>query len=168
MKLTKERKIYAGLFIVAACAFAGDQIFSGPKEAAANADVAVVTARPAPAATATAVSNHTLITTELAQKLRALDHDQALSAAPLSDPFTLSKTWETSDASVDGRLSGFNQRHHLTAVMVGGARESSAIIDGQLVRVGQSIDGFKLIEVSRTSATFECHKQLARLVLADN
>ena len=50
MKLTKERKIYAGLVVVAACALIGDLVFSGPQQAAANADVAMV----APAATLSA------------------------------------------------------------------------------------------------------------------
>ena len=170
MKLTKERKIYAGLFVVAACVFVGDQIFSGPKEAAASTDQAVVaTARPPHAAPpASTASTHSRITNQLAQRLRTLDHDQALSATALSDPFKLSKAWDNgSDALADGRAWSFNQKHHLTAVMVSGGR-GTAIIDGQLVRLGQSIDGFKLVEVSTKSAVFECNKQIARLVLADN
>ena len=68
----------------------------------------------------------------------------------------------------DGRAFTFGQRHRLTAVMVSGARGGSAIIDGQLIKVGQSLEGFKLIEVSTRSATFEYNKQIARLTLTDN
>jgi hypothetical protein len=170
MKLTKERKIYAGLFVLAACAFAGDQLFSGPKEAAASVDAAVVaTAQAAPAAAgATKPNPHSANTTQLAQRLRALDHEEALSASALSDPFKLSKTWDGAAlAQGDGSISSFIQRHRLTAVMVSGVR-GSAIIDGELVRVGQSLEGFKLVEVSTKSAMFERNKQIARLTLTDN
>lgn len=170
MKLTKERKIYAGLFLVAVCAFIGNEVFSGPSEASA-ADAAPVASAPvrtaAPAAPT--VSQHSAMTDQLAQRLRTLDHDEALSASAVSDPFKLSKSWEgASDGPTDNRVWAFNQRHHLTAVMVSGARGGSAIIDGELVRVGQSLEGFKLIEVSTRSATFECNKQIARLALSDN
>lgn len=168
MKLTKERKIYGGLFLVALCALIGDQVFSGPSRAAA-ADSEVVASAPvhtAPAATPVA---HSAITNQLAQRLRTLDHDQALSASALSDPFKVSKIWDgAADGPTVNRIWAFNQRHHLTAVMVSGARGGSAIIDGELVRLGQSLEGFKLIEVSTRSATFECNKQLARLTLTDN
>jgi len=167
MKLTKERKIYAGLFLVALCALVGDQIFSGPSAASA-ADTEPVASATVHAA-APAVTQHSAIIKQLAQRLRTLDHDEALSASAVSDPFKLSKSWESaSDGPTDNRVWAFNQRHHLTAVMVSGARGGSAIIDGDLVRVGQSLEGFKLIEVSTRSATFECNKQLARLALADN
>jgi hypothetical protein len=169
MKLTKERKIYAGLLVLAACAFIGDQVFSGPTEAAASADVAVATAPAAKPLAPAAEPIRSTITTRLAQRLRALDHDQALSATALSDPFKLSKTWGSGSGSpADGQAWSFSQRHRLTAVMVAGARGGSAILDGELIRVGQSLDGFKLIEVSTQSATFECNKQLARLTLTDN
>ena len=51
--------------------------------------------------------------------------------------------------------------------MVGNARGSSALIDGQLVRVGQSIEGHTLVEVTTRSAIFECNKQVVRLAMSD-
>jgi hypothetical protein len=170
MKLTKERKIYVGLFVLAAGAFLGDQLFSGPNAASADVEpAAVATARPASSPASASVSPRAAMTVQLAERLRTLDHDQALSATALSDPFKLSKSWDgLSDAPADGQAWSFSRRHRLTAVMVSGARGGSAIIDGQLVAVGQSLEGFKLVEVSTRSATFEHDKQIARLTLTDN
>jgi hypothetical protein len=172
MKLTKERKIYAGLFVAAACALIGDQLFSGSQPVPASAVAAIVaSAEPhkaaAPVIAASSPRSATLV--GLAQKLRNLDHDQVLSASALSDPFQMPKGWDNaSDSPADNRVATFSQRHHVSALMVSGARGGSAIIDGQPVRVGQSLDGFKLVEVSTKSAVFEWNKQVARLVLPDN
>jgi hypothetical protein len=180
MKLTKERKIYVGLFVLAAAAFVGDQLFSGPSHPEASAEAALVV--PAAARTAAIASISTAkerasasleqggSSLRLAEKLAAVDREQALSTTELSDPFQTAKSWDAPQVSSDNRPAAFAQRHKLTAVMVSSARNGgeSAIIDGELVRVGQSLDGFRLIEVSTRSAVFECNKQLARLALADN
>jgi len=59
-------------------------------------------------------------------------------------------------------IAQFKQNHRLFAVMTGaGAR--LAIVDQQRVRVGQSVDGCKLVEIMGQSALFQCADGLAEL-----
>jgi hypothetical protein len=172
MKLTKERKVLVGILAVAGCALVWDQCFSGPEaDAPAGAEAALVApvgapAKPAPTAMGSVEQTPPLL--RLTEKLQAVDREQQLSITPLSDPFKIPAAWTGPGAVFEGTGATFAQRHHLTAIMVSGARRGSAIIDGELVRVGQTLDGYKLVEVTTRSAVFECNQQVARLVLSDN
>ena len=47
----------------------------------------------------------------------------------------------------------FFQRHKLGAVVLAGS-ESIAMVDGEMVRIGQFVDGFELVEIANAKARF--------------
>lgn len=69
--------------------------------------------------------------------------------------------------SAERRARLFARRHRLTATAVG-VRGGMAIIDGQCVRVGQSMDGMELVSVDRGSATLKGGEITVRLTLAQD
>ena len=48
----------------------------------------------------------------------------------------------------------FHQNHHLTGVMIAGPR-AFAVVDGNMVAVGQSVEGVKLASVTQRAATWQ-------------
>ncbi|HOD80292.1 MAG: hypothetical protein BWX88_02842 [Planctomycetes bacterium ADurb.Bin126] len=57
-------------------------------------------------------------------------------------------------ADTENALDAFRRTRHLGAIVDGGS-EMGAVVDGQFVRVGQSLDGMRLVHISRDSATFQ-------------
>jgi len=56
----------------------------------------------------------------------------------------------------------FEQNHHVTAVMV--ARQNAvAIVDDAWLKVGDTMDGCELVEITGTNVTFKCAAELASL-----
>jgi len=51
---------------------------------------------------------------------------------------------------------------------MGSDQSGYAIVDGQVVRIGKSIDGFRLLSVDRSSALFESGSDRVRLNLSVN
>ena len=59
-------------------------------------------------------------------------------------------------------IARFSAAHQLSAVMTG-AGTRMAIVDGQRVKVGQPVDGCKLLEIIGQAALFECADGVAKL-----
>lgn len=56
----------------------------------------------------------------------------------------------------------FEKKYQLTAVIVSGS-QAAAVINGSMVRLGQSIDGFTLLSVDRNSAILQQGQSKVRL-----
>jgi hypothetical protein len=62
-----------------------------------------------------------------------------------------------------GAADAFRQKHHLDAVMMG--KRATAMVDGHGVRIGQTLDKFELLSVTKTTATFGLRDARAELRL---
>ena len=173
MTLTRTQKIYGAVMIVAAGALVWDRSSTGPAKAVASAgDSPLLQSTPKPIAdirsgrddssnsfAASAAGNR------FRQRMAILARDEQLDPAAAENAFGLPKKWltkpldpalETVNSPVlsqtQTRIETFRQ-HHLAAVMVG--HRGYANVDGQGIFVGESLDGFKLISVTKTTALFE-------------
>ena len=110
--------------------------------------------------------------TSLASRLAAMDEAMRLTRAAVADAFQPPAAWVAANAppvvappapavvappkpappKVD-HAAVFAKRYTLTAVMNDGKR-GMAIVNGKLFAVGQSVGGFKLIDVGLTEAVF--------------
>lgn len=165
MRITSKQKIYAAAVGLALAALAFDAVRSGPAAApAAQPDP------PSPpaggpsggAAVATAdVPSAAPAATFAARLLGFLDGNGGLPEA--RDAFRPSALWDVAvppDDQVSPRA--FAVAHVLTAV-IGRPGEGKALVDGTLLGLGDELDGFKLVGVSRTSAVFSRGGRTAEL-----
>jgi len=161
MKVTRERKIYAAVVIVAVLGLVLDRTIYGSHEDLAadaqQAEAALVAPATSPA-TAGAVADEPSLATRLAN---TATEQHVADASDIQVPFKTQIAWlmparieQAAVISGPSVAEQFSQRHTLTAIL-GNSTSGTAIVDGYCIRVGRSFDGFKLIAVDRASATFE-------------
>jgi hypothetical protein len=171
MTLTRSRKIVLAVLAVAVAALLVDRLVlapsaSGPKQAQARPTPSGGTAE---AKTAALPVPATLSGTEadsaLAERLEATAERFQLDPEALRDGFVPARAWldelvepvpqeEPEQVAPEASpAEQFAEQHTLTSVILisGGG---SAVIDGKVVPVGQAIDGFTLIRLTRSSAVF--------------
>ena len=174
MKWTKERKIYGGLLALGVVALAVDRLSGPPKEAAAQEDAAALVApnvagKSAPSKNSRTADAAMLARADLglAERLRAAANGQLVSDKSVVDVFRPSRKWSGDGgggaAHSMSEAERFKAAHRLTAVMMSG-RNSRAIVDGTPLRLGESLDGFKLLSVDPGRAVLG--RSGARVVLA--
>jgi len=177
MTLSKKRKVYVCVLGLAVLILLVDRVFLGPaglapEEASAGpvgtsssaAAVGKSATTGAPQAAEPAPEQSIVV------RLRALGQAQTDTAA-VRDAFRPSPSWlaemrpsrggEASGRS-DAPRRSFN--HRLMAVMMDG-QGGLAIIDGKCLRVGQTMDGFTLVRLSKSSAVLEAGGQKVKLRL---
>jgi hypothetical protein len=179
LKLSKKQTVYSGLLAVAVVALAIDRIFYSEPATAQASPVATQaqaapalpspekTSTPEPAITVTAPSDG-LISDHL--KLMPMVD---LKAMP--DAFAPSKAWTLASRppplpsapveKIDHSAADFAAAHTLSAVLAshnGGA----AIVNGEMLRVGQILDGFTLISVKSNTARFTNGTSIVDLTMA--
>jgi hypothetical protein len=173
MKVTKQQKVLGAVMLVGLLLVGADQLGALPGSSAGKTDdssgyaAAEFKVVATPAATPTPVPLPTTATrSSVAQRLR---HTQRFATDnTLRDVFAVGPAWlaqAEQGAKVDplaASIEKFRQSHRLTGVLSSSGREH-AMVDNQIVAVGQSVDGFKLVSVSHRSATFESGE--ARVVL---
>jgi hypothetical protein len=140
---------------------------SGPERASAAPRPAVTPAKAPPPERAAAAPPRPQV--PAAERPRRLgDRLEALARARRIDPFDVRDAFAPSDVWVDlsrqeparkklakeERAEAFRREHRLTAVMLGGS-SVSAVIDGKCLRIGEPLDGFRLVGVSVGSAVME-------------
>ena len=164
MRLTRERKIILSVLTVAVLGLLVDRLFlsspgTGPGVAAADAPA------PAPASSAVVGTSPTVAvqadaprsdSTSVAQLLESIRQPGELASADVADAFRPSSAWKSTQGLADikapeelPRRTGeeFAREHSLSGVMRsddGGY----AVINGQVVRLGQTVDGFELSAMS--------------------
>src|SRR4051794_16837278 len=95
----------------------------------------------------------------IASKLAALSESMHLPNAPLKDAFTPGPSWYGSSTS---DLRSFEQTHQLTGSILSGSH-AAAFVDGKLLLVGQTVDGYKLMSVAKGRAVFQSSEASATL-----
>ncbi len=173
MKLTKEQKIYAGVLGVALAGLTIDRVIlesehTSPSQASAQSLTdSAFTGRdaPVPQFTDTKIQLHQPF---ISHRLTTVAATKRASLGRTVDMFSPSDVWfakpepevapvaPTRIATADPRLKieAFETQHKLNAVMTKDGA-GYALIDNQMLRVGQAIDGFKLVSIDKQSATFE-------------
>jgi len=176
MKVTKSQKISMGVLGVAVMAFIVDRTFFSPGTAgAAPTPAADVTDATAPVASALVPASATSgagSEIRLPNEELISDRLKAIGGVDLNgvrDAFAPPRQWVAAQHPVAVRqernpAAEFTAAHRLNAVMAsrGGGE---AIVDGQLLHVGQRLGEFQLVAIDRQSAVFVAGNLKATLVL---
>jgi hypothetical protein len=177
MKLTRERKIFAGILVAALIALGVDQLTGSSSsdrsaDAAAQADPGslLLASSSSSSASASPKPNGTLTTygPSLAQRLNDVaPAGTAPSLDQIRDVFRIPRGWSGAEQSAPRIVSSdklaaerFLQVHKLSAISKSGAGDKGgadvAVVDGKLLHPGATLDGFKLVAVTRAAAVFDC------------
>ena len=179
MPLTKERKIYLGLLAAGLAALTVDRLTGGPSAASAHDPAEYAIARPeaspspapasisnAAAATPATVANTNpgMITPGggLAARLRELLPNTKATSRPAvaqRDLFRAPASWAPATPTNPVPREGltpdeFQASHRFTAVLRKG-RRVHAVVNGQMVAPGQTLNGYTLLEVNADMAVFQ-------------
>ena len=171
--LTKKRKIYIAALAIAGVAWIVDRGIATPSAAGpatAEASIAVPAAeRDATPVAFDATPPCDAGTVSVSQQLSSLAQASGVDATPGVDVFRPSADWladavtaakppaESLDTARPEKL--FAEQHHLTGVMVAD-QQHLIIVNGKALRIGQVIDGFRLVEIGDRSAVFENDAQV--------
>lgn len=149
MKINRRERIGISVFLVALLALAVDRLLLTDAEPRAAA------AAQAPSRLASAAD------------LAALQPQPLPSSAPdlVENVFAWARVRSagTAPATEVAVLSEFQQQHQLEGVVLG--PRPAAVISGRVVHLGGVLNGFRLEEVSRTSATFVADQQRVTLTI---
>jgi hypothetical protein len=153
MKITTKQKVYAALLTIGVIALGLDKGLGGPS----TADASPATAELAAADGAAQVSGTSAPGISLVSELQGISSN-AFDPRSAHDAFVPGKCWTSprfGPATVgQAQLTAgdFQRGHRLSALMLS-ANGGQAVINGQLVRVGQTVDGFKLAAIGPNRAT---------------
>jgi len=174
MPLNTRQKIYAAVLSLGAVALVADRTIFADQGASlpdpAKLLVAPADGKPAaarPPAPADSAADLSAFAARLETTAAGIDPAQA------KDAFRLPADWVRHDAAdplaqAAQAAQRFAQSHHLAAVVVGQDRgESAAIVDGRLVNLSQTLDGFRLVALDKQSATWEANGARVKLHLQD-
>lgn len=171
MALTREQKVYLSVLAVAASALAADKLFFGvtaPAVAAAADAIQQVNLKPVEPV------NQEPASARFAARLRTAAGPAA--DAAVSDLFAVRLVREEKPAeqaapapalaSPAVAAEQFRLAHRVTALASG--KGAYAVVNGRTIRLGESIGGLTLVEVTREAAVFESEGVRAVLsVVAD-
>lgn len=183
MKVTLQQKILGGVLVIGAIALSADRLFflkntsteASQSSGAPASEYAIAPAtrtQPAvgqPVALRAATANAVAVVS-IAQRLR-----EAMNSNPTTEPkdaFAIGAGWPTATEAAAETPAGasaaeiFKQTHRLTGVLSSNGR-SLAMVDGKLVAVGQSVDGYRLAAISHRSATFEASNSQVTLSMTE-
>ena len=163
MTLTKSQKMYGAVMLLAAGAFVYDRATSGPSVAEA---IAAKDALPVSEPLSLVIGPEGLIERDgLNSRLANLARAQCLDSSSSDNAFAMPPVWAPamwqeatqnsvtpSDIEANKMLVDAFRLHHLDAVIVG--QRGYANVDGQGVFAGESLEGFKLLYVTKSSAVF--------------
>ncbi len=102
----------------------------------------------------------------LADRLEALAREQKMDLVDIRDPFSGGGQPVGAGRGGDGTAAVFQQKHRLTAVMVKSSG-GQAIVDNKPIAVGQELDGFTLVTLSKSTALFRSGRAEAMLRMED-
>lgn len=178
MKMTRERQILCAVAGLAAFGVMADRVLlsgtvTGPEEASAASDIAVVaggvptpTVTTAPATAVPNVSNVPVVS--LAQRLSRV-RPQVLVDTP--NAFNTPASWEPAKAEAPMVVTqngfspeAFSRQHPLEAVTTKG-HQRSAVIAGDVVTLGETRDGMTLTDIEDGSVIWSGHGVRVRVRL---
>ena len=166
--MTKERKIYLAVFLVAMTALAVDRLMvpsaSGPADASAQAPQATAPGE-LPQAIEQLIEGSPLEaqaptpTAALTQRLDSVASAWDLKAAAPKDVFVPGQPWQQAQeaqqaAETPDPAELFGQAHQLCGVMLSGGGKAMAIVDDKCLAIGETVGEFRLESVTADTATF--------------
>ena len=181
MSFSRQHYVYAGMLVLAVAAFLADRLLlgagtPGPNPAAASTRTAPesqdVGSRPQAAGTAAGPflqPTACRLQPPWVERLAALAKARGVDPAASRDAFALQEPWlsQLKKPVPEARPESppkppppsappavFADKHKLTAVMMTG-KGGSAIVDGNMLRMGQEIGGHKLIGLKPGRAIFQ-------------
>jgi hypothetical protein len=159
MQITNKHKVYVAVVGAAVAAFLIDRAYFTPSAALAVADLLIHS----PPQTDALNNFETAGFSEgtIASKLKSISQPN-LDQIP--DAFAPSHEWINSVQPTPGHLDQFETTHKLSAVLAS-HNGGGAIINGQFVRIGQTVDGFTLTSINRQSAEFSSRTRKVTLSL---
>ncbi len=177
MKNSRERQILAGVLLLAGLALTVDRVIlgsdvTGPAESEAgvlDAPVDPLSLLITPKPQTLPVQADDVPT--LADRLRMATEGTPGGGTAERDAFSVSPAWTPQDVQEDAsasdsiqQIEAFINSHRLDAVLVTGDRHC-AVVDGQTIYLGQTLDGYRLVAVNERSARFEQAGRVATLVI---
>ena len=180
MKLTRERKIFGAVLVLALGFLGYDQLSGGGATAdeaanAASGDLLLASASTSsnkPALTPSNSSGEISLASRLEDLAQKTD---ATSPGQLRDAFRPVSGWLSKPAPARtvvevSAADKFVAEHKLTAISTNATGASVAVVDGTLLHVGAAIDGYRLISINGPHALFESSSDgaRARLTLANS
>ena len=173
MKLTKRGIVLLGLLGLAAVAIVVDRLVqsapaAAPQPAAASSPVSGA-AHPAPARPATPTATGTPAATAvqasaIADRLRRAGEGLDMDPMNLRDAFVPPESWLARPPTPEGHAAApaapvadsadrFVREHKLTSVLID-ADGGIAVVNDKVLRVGQEIDGYRLVRLAPGTALF--------------
>lgn len=165
MQLSKERKIFVGVLLLALGALFVDRVVIGsdvtePQRASAGqASAPARTGEPPAAASVANTPQSPPQGPSIADRLREVTQARGSARGDVRDALAPSKAWADelglgqSDTTVQQEIP-FQDRHHLVAaVVIDGDRY--VIIDDQTLGLGNTLDGYTLVDVNERTAVLE-------------
>ena len=182
MKLTKSQKVYVAVLVTAVVAFLVDRVFlggDGQVEQASAAEGSVVSAESPRRVSAPPEAPDD--TPSIAARLADLQQTHAVDPRHMREAFLPSAAWNRQlrpsrpsqnpsapqvPASLSARGDAFVAAYQLKSILHlddGGV----ALVNEKVVRIGDTLGGFTLIELTEDAAVFESDGHRVRLKLAN-
>lgn len=170
MAMSRERKVFMAVLLVAGAALAVERGFlgvSGAKPVHAAEISVIAPAEPVTASVTPGAQSFATLSARL-KKLGAFPKDADLLAPTLQHEHIVEEVVAKVQEPVreDGRKQ-FAASHHLSAVTAT-ARGSNALVNGRAVMLGEEIGGYRLVEVTRDGAIFAGAEGRVELRLPSN
>lgn len=172
--MTTSRKIYIAVLGIGVAALGWDKAMnsesvSNPQQAQAGP---VASGQSAPATAPGQLTPDVLralntITQHAPRRRFAIDDAQAARNVFMkTDAFEQAVRVSTTAADPADLLANYKERLQLSSVLIGPDRDY-VIINGDIVRIGQAIGSFKLIEIAADSVVMEVEGEKFRMLLSD-
>ncbi len=176
MKLTKQRKIGLITLALSLVGVVVDRVFMLPQSATAKqtSSTGQTTQVVLALDTSTGIdSNSVTPNEELAERLKALWTDREFDPAMTKDVFSLPESWGVdpnapsdtqNTAPKPDPAAKFAETHKLNAIVVN-SQGSRIMIDTRFLKIGEELDGFRLVKIDEDSVSFEAEDQVIVLKL---
>lgn len=167
MVLTKRQKMMVGVVGLGLVALTADKLMlgggqTGPSQANAAVGFAPSAADGSARPKTAGAKGSELLDNSLASRLDVMRETLGMDLGATNDAFCPSKTWLSDlrpeerivTSSDEVRVIDFSRAHELKGVITGG-EGGAAYIDDKYVRMGQVIDGFRLVKLGYRMAVLE-------------
>ncbi len=178
MTLTNKQKIYGVLLGVGLASLVVDRLLIGsdigPDQASADSAQAYVGTMDLPDLTVAAVQPIHDVRNEgptMGDRVATLARERGVDVSQVRDAFVPHKSWlpESNSAKVVKQSSDlspeqFRIRHRLMAVVITDEARY-VVVDGDMLRVGEFVDGYRLVAVKERSAILKLRGAAVELIL---
>jgi hypothetical protein len=157
MKLNKQQKVIIGVFGLASLGLMVDRVFLLPKGAGAGPMEDASSRRTGLILTVNTIPEESTAGTGLKDRLNERLPGETLDLSKVRDAFTPVSDWlgsrEPNDSGPTVENLAFKQKYRLQAIMFQGEVQA-VFMNDDIVRKGDIVDGYELVELNETSATF--------------